>query len=88
MVSLEVFGLSGKKAVNVESKIFDQFKGGKCAKEIVVILHNSTARNARMVSQPFIRICGNSSTVLAREIERRLTPLGLKLQRLGLAKID
>lgn len=88
MVSLEVFGLGGKKATKMEFRIFDQFRGKEYAEEIVVVIHNSTARSIQMITQPFIRICGNPNNVLARKIEEKLVPLGLKLQRLAIATTD
>lgn len=88
MVSLEIFGLNGKKAVKMESRMFDQLRANKFAKDIIIVVHNSTTRNAQMINQSFIRICGNSDSVLAREIQEKLAPLGLKLQRLALAQVD
>jgi len=86
MISFEIFGLSGKKALKVESSIFDQLRGNKCIEDIAVVINNSTSRNIHAVTQPFIRICGCSKHLSASEIKEKLAPLGLKLQRVAISQ--
>ena len=70
MPNIEIFGFEENEAKKWEKKIFDAFQSKPYVQDIVVTIHhNTTARDMKGKSQPFIRVSSSPNCHIEEILE-------------------